>query len=190
MDRFNIGKPHEFTESSARARLDRFLIYWKALERAPGTLMPHVRTLLDHVEPQLQPSLALVDVEPPAALAVRLFGTQREAAFGKNITRANALDFYPEPLRASVFAHALCVVRHPVGWLTQRVLTSTRGTTVRFLSLSLPLAVDSGAAPCIVNFGTAIDRQPEEEFPARINALAGEEWVDLAAGIPDLPAGL
>jgi len=66
------------------------------------------------------------------------------------------------------------------------VLTSTRGTTVRFLSLSLPLAVDTGAAPCIVNFGAAIDRQPNEDFPSRIQVVSSEEWVDLGAGVPTL----
>lgn len=180
----------EFNETNARSRISEFLTYWKSLPRVAGTLTPHLRSLLDCVEPKLQPAIALVDVEPPETLAVRLFGTLREAAFGQNITRANALDFYPAPLRAAVFAHAVCIVTHPVGWLTQRVLTSTQGTTMRFLSLSLPLAVDSGAAPCIANFGSAIDRQPNEEFPARIHVMSGEEWVDLGAGVPALGAGM
>ncbi|PHX99520.1 MAG: hypothetical protein CK529_08690 [Rhodospirillaceae bacterium] len=74
--------------------------------------------MLDRAEPKLQPAVALVDVEPPETLTVRLFGTKREAAFGQNITRANTLDFYPPNLRAAVFARAMCVVAHPVGWLT------------------------------------------------------------------------
>jgi len=174
------------TEAGARTSIQEFLGYWKSLPRAPGALLPHLRTLLDHANPKIQPSIALVDVIPPQMLAVRLFGTRREAAFGTNITRANALDFYPAEVRATVFARSLTMIAHPVGWMTQRVITSGRGSTVRFLSLSLPLAVDSGAAPCIANYGAAMDRQPDEDFPARINTLGGGEWVDLGAGIPEI----
>jgi hypothetical protein len=180
------ASPFDATEAGARQSIQKFLDYWKSLPRETGTLTPHLRTLLDHVDPRLQPAIAMVDVVPPQTLAVRLFGTRRSAAFGTDITRANALDFYPEAIRAAVFHRAQCIVAHPAGWLTQRVLTSTTGSTVRFLSISVPLTVDSGAAPCIANFGAAMDRQPDENFPARVNAVAGGQWVDLGAGIPSL----
>jgi hypothetical protein len=181
-----LQNQYEATESGARARVGEFFAYWKSLPRAPGQLIPHLRSLLDSVEPRLQPTIALVDVVPPETLAVRLFGTRREAAFGSNITRANALDFYPADLRAAVFARAQCIVTQPVGWQTQRIITSTGGATVRFLSLSLPLAVDSDAAPCVANFGAAMDQQPDDNFPARINVVGGGSWIDLGAGCPAL----
>lgn len=174
------------TEVGARQSVQQFLNYWKSLPRAPGALTPHLRTLLDQVDPKLQPSIALVDVVPPDMLAVRLFGTRREAAFGTNITRANALDFYPVEVRPAVFARAVCIVTQPVAWMTQRVITSTGGSSVRFLSISVPLAVDSGASPCIANFGAAMDHQSDDQFPARINTMGVGSWVDLGAGVPSI----
>jgi|GEM_PF-1245315 hypothetical protein len=177
-------------ERAALARAEDFFSYWSALPRADTQRAPHLRTLLDNPAPPLQPAIALVDVVPPASLPVRLFGSEREAAFGLNITRRDALDFYAPHLRRAVFARAACVVEQPVGWLTRRLITSTRGSSVRFLSLSLPLAVDSGAPPVVVNFGAAMDRQPNEDFPARVNAISGGAWLDLGAGVPALPPGV
>jgi len=179
--RFN--SPDEY---QAQKQVDAFLAYWKALPREPGRIIPHLRTLLDQAEPKLQRSIALLDVMPPLMLAVRLFGTEREAVFGQDPTHTNALDSFEPHLREPVFSRVLCVVGQPVGWLNQRGTLSTRGTVYRHLALNLPLAVDSGAAPCIVNFSTIIDQYPNAKSVPQVNALFGCEWVDIGAGTPSL----
>lgn len=170
----------------AQQKVDRFLAHRRTLPCPPNRVAPHVRTLLDNVEPELQPSVALVDVVPPALLSVRLFGTAREASFGANITHTNALDVFETHLREPVFERVMAVVRQPVGWLTQRLSTSSRGTMMRFLSLTLPLTVDSGAKPCVVNFGATMDVRPKDDALPRVNAVLGCQWIDVGAGIPSL----
>jgi hypothetical protein len=170
----------------AQAKVDRFLAYWRSLPCPPHRAAPTVQTLLDHVQPDLQPYVALVDVVPPELLRVRLFGTAREASFGANITSTNALDVFEPHLRADVFERVSIVARHPAGWLTQRITTSSRGSTMRFLSLTLPLSIESGANPCVVNFGATMDVRPKDEMVPKVNAVMGCQWIDVGAGIPSI----
>lgn len=173
-------------EEDARARIDAFLEYWKGLKREPFKIVPHVRTLLDNVDPASQPAVALVDVIAPSTLSIRLFGTERAAGFGQDVTHANALDYYEPHLRDPVFKRVQCVVRYPVGWTNQRIITTAKGHTVRFLSIYLPLAVDSGAVPCFVNFGAIMDRMEADLANPMVSALAAGEWIDIGAGTPSM----
>jgi hypothetical protein len=170
----------------AQQKVDRFLAHWRSLPCPPHRIAPHVRTLLDHAEPTLQPNVALVDLTAPGVLTVRLFGTGREASFGANITHTNALDVFEPHLRGPVFERVTAVASQPVGWLTQRISTSSRGMAMRFLSLSLPLTVESGAKPCVVNFGATMDVRSKDEVSPMVNAVLGCQWIDLGAGVPSL----
>ncbi len=181
-----LQQPETPDAYQAQQKVDRFLAHWRSLPRPPQRIAPHVHTLLDHVEPELQPNVALVDIASPGVLAVRLFGTGREASFGANITHTNALDVFEQHLRGPVFERVTAVATQPVGWLTQRISTSSRGIAMRFLSLSLPLTVDSDAKPCVVNFGATMDVRPKDEMTPRVNAVLGCQWIDVGAGVPSL----
>lgn len=173
-------------DNDAHSRLDAFLTFWRALPRETGKIAPHVRTFLDNAAPEFQPAVAMVDVVAPQTLTVRLFGTQLESDLGMNVTYANALDFYEPHLREPVFTRALCVVRHPVGWYSERIVTSAKGATMRLMGINLPLVVDSGAPPGMVNFGAVTDRRTGDTPTPHVHAIVAGQWVDIGAGTPSL----
>jgi hypothetical protein len=170
-------------ETNARQSVERFLAFWKSLPTGEGDL-PSLRGILDRADPALQPHVALVDIVPPRSMPIRLFATAREHRFGQNLTGVDALELYPAALRERVWASGVAVVSRPCGLLTERTMTSARGASLQILSLSLPLAVPSGAPKCLTNFSATIGLVPDRHEIAEVYAIGPAHWLDLGHGVP------
>jgi hypothetical protein len=178
--------PRDGADRAARVRVHTFADHWAGLPRPNGAKAPNLESYLDRADPTVQPDVAIVDVDG-RRMPIRLYATNREATFGGNLTGIDALNLYPDGIRARIWSGALGVVMQPCGWLTERVMTSARGRSVNLWSLSLPLA-SGGTVKHLVNFTAIMGPVPEEGVPAQVNAVSRGAWVDVGFGVPaELP---
>lgn len=176
-------------EGSARILIDRFAAHWNRLPRRSDSICPTLATFLDRVDPIVQPRIALLDIDLTGnRMLIRLYATNREHGMGQNLTGMDAREIYPERLRRHVWTVATRVVTRPCGYLTERVMTSARGSSTRFLTLSLPIANPAGNAPCLAHCTAPIDQVPDEPEAAQVNSIDLGRWIDLGAGTPSTPA--
>lgn len=169
--------------------IHRFAEHWSSLSHTAGSIGPSLATFLDRVDPIVQPRIALLDIDLIGnRMPIRLFATSRELSVGQNLTGMDGLKFYSERLRGHVWTVATHVVTRPCGYLTERVMTSVRGGSMRFLSLSLPIANPAGHAPCLAHCTAPIGQVPDEPEAAQVNSIDLGRWIDLGAGTPSTPA--
>lgn len=147
--------------------------------------MPHLRTFLDKADPALQPHVALVDVNPDAKWSLRLYGTGRMNAFGRDLSGVNPLIVYEEGIRPLVVDSIAHVLGHPCGWKTIREITTLTGLTNRGASVSLPLATDDDQPDCIVNYTNLVEAVAHRDRQGRVDTISDWEWMDIGAGVPE-----
>lgn len=166
------------------ADLDRFCAHWSALPKAEGTLTPHLRDFLDNVDPELQPHVALVDINGEMDWSLRLYGTGRMNAFGRDLSGVNPLIVYDEKIRPIVADSVAKVLAHPCGWKTMREITTLTGVTNRGASVSLPLATDKDQPQCIVNYTNLMEPVAHRDRQGRVDLISEWQWMDIGAGVP------
>lgn len=167
------------------ADLDRFCAHWQALPKADGLLIPHLRSFLDNVDPALQTHVALVDIHDEMDWSLRLYGTGRMNAFGRDLSGVNPLIVYDEKIRPLVAESVAQVLAHPCGWKTIREITTLSGLTNRGSSVSLPIATDEGQPACIVNYTTLTEAVAHRDRQGRVDTISEWEWLDIGAGVPE-----
>ena len=176
--------PVDVREIAAREFIARFAAHWLSLPRPGGAISPTLASYLDHADPVVQPSVALVDVTADRRLMVRLFATRREAGFGRNVTGTDALSVYPPEIRGRIWTGVRAVVDHPCGLLTSRIVTSASGVSTEYLSLTLPIALPENGPKCVANCIASVGRPPDEPHVARVSSVGPGSWVDIGAGVP------
>lgn len=164
--------------------LERFCAHWQTLPKAEGRLIPHLDSFLAEVDPALQPHMALVDIPDDGDWSLRLYGTGRMNAFGRDLSGVNPLIVYDEKIRPLVAQSVAQVLAHPCGWKTIREITTLSGSANKGASISLPLATNDGEAACIVNYTTLVEPIAHDDRHGRVNAITEWEWMDIGAGVP------
>lgn len=164
--------------------LEPFCDHWQSLPKAEGQLIPHLRSFLDHVDPALQPHVALVDIPDDGDWSLRLYGTGRMNAFGRDLSGVNPLIIYDEKIRPLVIQSIAQALSQPCGWKTIREITTLSGLTNKGASVSLPLATDDGQPSCIVNYTTLVEPIAHDDRHGRVNTISEWEWMDIGAGVP------
>ena len=167
------------------SRLDPFLAHWRALAEADGGLMPSLQTFLDKAEPTFQPHVALVDVIGLKDWRMRLFGTGRTEAFGRDLWGTNPLTVYTEGVRDLVVESIQHVIHYPCGWLTAREVTSLTGVSNSGFGVTLPLATGERQPACIVNFTMTTAPLSHKDRRGEVDAIPEHRWLDIGAGTPD-----
>jgi len=179
------GKGIEDVAEASFADLDRFCAHWQSLPRADGLLMPHLRDFLDNVDPALQPHVALVDIPDDGDWSLRLYGTGRMNAFGRDLSGVNPLIVYDEKIRPLVVDSVAQVLAHPCGWKTIREISTLSGLANRGASISLPLATDADSPKCIVNYTNLVEPVAHRDRQGRVDLISEWEWMDIGAGVPE-----
>lgn len=162
--------------------VQEFLDHWRSFPRTG--LVPHIRAYLDRVVAHLQPNVLMLDVVSAERLEVRLFGTRLADITGMEITKTNALENYPEPLRAEVGKSCVTMVSHPCGQLTNRSIRTSGGSVIAATSIALPLLVDRPVLGCIVAFTAYRDAIDTDSRMMMVQSITAREWIDIGAGVP------
>lgn len=164
--------------------VDTFIAHWQNLPRDEGALIPHVRSFLDHVEPSLQPHVALVDINARDDWTLRLYGTGRVNSFGRGLSGINPIEVYAPNIRPLLQDSIMTLLAHPCGWKSTRLITTVKGMTYQGSGLTLPLAVDDDKPGCIVNFMVFGKAFAHNDRQGIVEAISSWEWIDIGAGTP------
>ena len=146
--------------------------------------MPHIRTFLDNVAPDLQPHVALVDIHRRDKWALRLYGTGRVKSFGRDLSGINPLEVYAPAIRPLLMDSINAVTSHPCGWKSTRDITSMKGLINRGAAITLPLATDPGKSPSIVNFLVVAKPIAYNDRQGVVDSIPSWEWKDIGADVP------
>ena len=165
--------------------VDTFIDHWAGLPRDTGALMPHVRTFLDKAEPKLQPHVALVDIHSRDDWTLKLYGTGRVNAFGKDLSGINPLEVYAPEIQPLLMDSIQHVINQPCGWKSSRKVTTVRGLENHGSGVTLPMATDDNNTKCVVNFMIFNEPIAHNDRQGVVDNITSWEWMDIGAGIPE-----
>jgi len=146
--------------------------------------MPTLQTFLDQAEPAFQPHIALVDIHDRTNWRMRLFGTGRTEAFGRDLWDTNPLTVYAEGVRDLVADSIQQVISVPCGWLTAREVTSVTGVSSSGFGVTLPLDTGESQPACIVNFTMTTAPVSHKDRRGQVDAISEHRWLDIGGGTP------
>jgi len=166
----------------------RFWDYWNGLPKTG--LVPRLSDYLDGVPPQLQPSVALIDVFGPDEFKLRLAGTAIVDAIGGEPTEADTPSVYNAELRKAAAALAWEAVNKPCGYAAKRTIRSRAGRMSLVHGIALPLITERVNAKTLVNFSSLARSVAELDAKDQMESMQGlrpVRWIDIGAGVPETP---
>jgi hypothetical protein len=166
------------------AAVEKFISYWRSLPRQG--LVPDLSTLLNDVQPDLQPFLTVLDVLSPNTVQVRLLGTGLVRLLGRELTKTNSIDIYAPHLRARVGRACTTMVSLPCGQVTERLITTRGGLIMAATSAALPVRVKSDQLGALVAYTATREPVATSDAMTLVNEILATEWVDIGAGVPNV----
>ncbi|MBL8630548.1 MAG: hypothetical protein JNM81_13005, partial [Rhodospirillaceae bacterium] len=149
---------------------------------------PHLRDYLDHVPPDLQPSVAIIDVYSPDRIALRMAGTQIVDAIGHEPTVKDTPSVYNQELQKSAVLIAWAAVTQPCGYAAKREIRSRAGRVALVHGIALPIRTERPDCKTLVNFSSLARSVAEMKFQDRVaslNPMTPMQWIDIGNGVPE-----
>lgn len=177
------GGPATVIESFG-ANFVAFWDYWNSLPRQG--FVPHLSDYLDHVPPQLQPKVVLLDVSSATEVCVRLTGTL-VAEFVGELTGTDVKDVYQGEARKMAVECAWQSATLPCGYAVVRTVVSKGGLRFNSQALILPLKTNTAGSKTVASFN---ERPPIDETVSPHDQVESvviyptPTWIDIGAGIP------
>ncbi len=167
--------------------LTTFWSYWNSLPKVDFT--PHLRDYLDHVPPELQPSVAIIDVYSAERIVLRMAGTQIVDAIGHEPTTQDMPSVYNQGLQKTAAIIAWAAVSQPCGYVARREIRSQAGRASIVHGIALPIRTARAECKTLVNFSSLARSVAELEFQDRVASMENMQpmqWIDIGNGVPTL----
>ena len=158
----------------------QFLGHWKQLRGSNP--LPHSSAFLDRALPELAPITSILEVFE-GDMRVRLQGTAIVERWGDDKTGFSFFELNPLMPRNAILGNIRLAMGRPCGLGSRSRLgnLSNRVTIVEIVSL--PLAVDAGRPPRLVNISSIVEALGYDERATGLTTMAFE-WIDVGHGIP------
>ncbi|MCB2106101.1 MAG: PAS domain-containing protein [Rhodobacteraceae bacterium] len=166
--------------------VNAFWAYWVSLPKQGA--VPHLSDYLDRVPPNLQPTVAIVDVYSPVDMRVRLFGTALVDLIAVELTGREALSIYAPESHAAAGSMAWEAVNRPCGYLCKRHFRSHAGMMVTAPGIALPVESNRFECRTVINFtnlSQAVMSLGAEPKLQVVHDIEHVGWIDIGAGTPN-----
>jgi hypothetical protein len=173
--------------SSFDPDLTTFWAYWNSLPKVD--FVPHLRDYLDSVPPELQPSVAIIDVYSLERMVLRMAGTQIVDAIGHEPTEKDTPSVYNHDPAKAAIKIAWAAVTQPCGYAAKREIRSQAGRVSVVHGIALPMRTERADCKTLVNFSSIARSVAELEYQDHVASLADMQpmqWVDIGNGVPTL----
>ncbi len=179
-----VTKDSEVAANDWPASFTAFYTHW--LAQRGGELMPTAARSLDDMLARLAPNIYIVEVTKEESL-VRFQGTALVAGWGVDVTGKDVCAYRSPRLRQSVLTLMKEITRHPCGYYCRSVYTSAAGRNVIADIIRLPLSVQPGRPPRVINYKYESETlEPgDTSWVSYKNTYQG--WIDIGAGVPAMP---
>jgi len=167
------------------AEAGQFAQAFRALQQQTGALVPARRAFAPSAVRSLLPYVALLEMQGPDHIFVRLVGTAVINRSRVDMTGKNLLDFYPESDRDRARRHHIRMLQTPCG--STFLSREEFGSMTSFTEIvNYPLADDAGKARFILGIAVETNRRElmlRGEAAMQISALLDQRYLDIGAGI-------
>ncbi len=175
-------------------RLFGFWEYWSSLPRQGSA--PHLRDYLDHVPPNLQPSVIIVDYYSHDKSDLRLIGTLMSELMGDDHDEADdgdkATQVYSGALRHAAQRMSWTAANHPCAYAAKHPIRSRGGRTAIVAGVAAPLVTDRPGCKTLVtytNLAPLIDSLATDDHVRSVESLTPPIWLDIGYGVPAAVSG-
>ena len=161
-----------------------FWTYWNGLPK--HNHVPHLSDYFDHVPPQLQPYVVMMDLYSADKMSMRLMGTAMTEYLGE-MTGSSAESLYSGETRKIAIAKAWTALNHPCGYIASRTLRSANGALFISNGVVLPIRTESSDRLTVVSYAelpaVSYGVAREDQIEA-VQSFAQHTWLDIGAGEP------
>jgi hypothetical protein len=161
-----------------------FLAHWLSLPREGA--VPLSRVFLDRPPAALMPHVMIQELWPEG-LMVRFMGTALVERWQHDITGRYLGESVPAAQREQLYFHGHKVATHPCGLHQIGEVRSSTGRTLAFEAVILPLGAAADRPPRLVSFSEMALPFGRQEHTDRFMNPVALHWLDLGAGVPDVP---
>jgi hypothetical protein len=164
---------------------ERFAAQFHELQKQTGAIVPPRAAFQPSSMRKLLPYLAMLEVQGPEVILVRLVGTAIINRGRVDMTGKNLLDFYPPAERDWAMRHHLRMLKTPCG--STFLSREDFGDVANYTEIvNYPLADEAGAARFIL--GIAVETSRREllmrgDAQMQISAFSNQRFLDIGAGI-------
>ena len=164
----------------------QFWNYWAGLRE--NQHLPSLQDYFDHVPPDLQPYVVIVDIPEPGVSKIRLSGTELNRLTGTDSTGKPFQSIYGPKLLDLANKLTWEVVNRPVGYLSIRTISTTSDHTAHIQTINLPIVNRATEMVSFITFSAIRAAEITLEPHEHVHTVLGIEltqWIDLGAGVPD-----
>ncbi len=182
--RNETGQTESHTQMEPFAKSDALIAHWQSLPKQG--LRPSLQSFLDRPEPDIQPGIAIADVDSTGKLSVRLYGTGRVKTFNQNFTDSDdPLSAYPGEIGELALEIIRKTVEFPCGFrATVQFASSKPQRILNTVSSLLPLEHETTGVLSVLSHHYLIDDVEPGEFPETVLNITNGEYIDIGASIP------
>ncbi len=161
-----------------------FHMHW--LSQRGDQLMPTSEQSLDDMLARLAPNIYIIEVTENSSL-VRFQGTALVTRWGVDVTDKDVCAFRSRQLQQSVLTLMKEITRQPCGYYCRSVYTSAAGRHVVANIIRLPLSVQPGRPPRVINYKHESDTLEAGDTSWVSYKNTHQGWIDIGAGAPAMP---
>lgn len=170
--------------SSWSSDIRSFFNHWAELRG--DALIPASEKFLDSPSPTYMSTSYICDMTDEGAI-VRFHGTELAERWGRDFTDHEIHEGRKPEFKERSLINMRQVVRRPCGYVVRLAFSTSSGRMLQSELIQLPLSVKPGRPPRLVCYAIKDAGYRSDEFIQLYIKTHEVDWIDLGAGVPDLP---